>query len=90
MNKISSKKETVGYAYSPTIHIEFEKLNALKELVLGDQVRVVISGKVKSLEQREDYDDPKIKHATMCIRDFTATLVKGTSQFDELMEEEDE
>lgn len=90
MKKITSKKNTVGCIYSPTLHLEFEKVTDLSGVELGDTVRVVVMGKVKSVEQREDYEDPKQTHAALCIRDFTATIVKNTSQFDELLDDNDE
>jgi hypothetical protein len=90
VNKVSSTKGMADCCYSPTISVEFAELDEIAEVALGETVRMVIKGKVKSLDQREDYDNPKVTHASITIRDFTATLVNDTTQFDSLLEDEDE
>jgi hypothetical protein len=90
--KISSKADCcVGGAvtYSPTTHLEFDDVKELKGLSVGDKITVVLRGTVKSLEQREDYSDPKKVCASLSLTDFEAEIVPNSTEFDDLCDDED-
>ena len=92
--KVSSKQQagcvSADCTFSPSVHLDFADVTELEGLMVGDEVRVVIKGKVKAVEQREDWDDPKKTRASLSIKDFDATIVSDTNQFTELLDEEDE
>lgn len=88
--KLSSAPLAAECTYSPSVHLDFKDVGELKDLTIGDTVRVVIKGKVKSVEQREDWDDPKKVLASLSIKDFEATIVTDSSQFDDLLDEDDD
>lgn len=92
--KVSSKKSegqaALDCTYSPSVHLDFSDVSELEGLTVGDEVRVVIKGKVKAVEQREDWDDPKKTRASLSIKDFEATIVTDSNQFEELLDEEDD
>ena len=88
--KVSSKKSDTSCTYSPSVHLDFSDVSELEGLTVGDEVRVVIKGKVKAVEQREDWDDPKKTRASLSIKDFEATIVTDSNQFEELLDEEDD
>ena len=92
--KVSSKTQVGCVAadctYSPSVHLDFADVTELAGLTVGDEVRVVIKGKVKSVEQREDWENPNKTRASLSIKDFDATIVSDTNQFDDLLDEGDE
>ena len=89
--KVSSQAALgVDCTYSPSVHLDFKDVSELEGLSVGDTVRVVIKGKVKGVEQREDWDDPKKTRASLSIKDFEATIVTDSNQFEELLDEEDD
>ena len=92
--KVSSMKENcvVGAdcSYSPTISVDFEKAEEISGLQVGDTVRVMIRGKVRSLDQREDYSDPKKILSSISIKDFDAEIITDETQFDSLLDDDDE
>lgn len=92
--KVSSKAEACGMAmgcsYSPTISVGFEKVEEISGLQVGDTVRVMIKGKVRSLDQREDYSDPKKILSSISIKDFDAEIISDENQFDSLLDDNDE
>lgn len=88
--KIASKAEIPGSEYSPRMHIDFDDVTEVAGLVLGDQVRLVVKGKVRSIEQRKAYDDEKKQIASICLEDFEAEIVPAGGQFDDLLADEDD
>ena len=88
--KLGSDAAVPSCTYSPSVHLDFKDVSELKDLVVGDTVRIVIKGRVKAVEQREDWDDPKKTVASLSVKDFEATIVSGSNQFEELLEDEDE
>jgi hypothetical protein len=51
---------------------------------------VVIKRKVRSLDQREDYIDPKKILSSISIKDFDAEIISDENQFDSLLDDNDE
>lgn len=76
-------------AYSPSMYVDFDKLGEIKGLSVGDKVRLVITGTVKSVEQRESYDDPKAVRGSLGIKDFEAEIIDDESnEFGALAEDD--
>lgn len=92
--KVSSQAEAcgrvMGCSYSPTISVNFEKVEEISGLQVGDTVRVMIKGKVRSIDQREDYIDPKKILSSISIKDFDAEIISDENQFDSLLDDDDE
>lgn len=92
--KVSSKEEVcgggMGCSYSPTISVDFEEAEKIADLQVGDTVRVMIRGTVRSLDQREDYDNPKKILSSISIKDFDAEIISDENQFDSLLDDNDE
>lgn len=76
--------------YSPSIYLDVGALKELGKVTVGSEVTVVIKGKVRSIEQREDYDDPKKVNGSLSLKDFEVEITSGSDVWDELMEGEDE
>jgi hypothetical protein len=61
---------------------------AVKGLSVGDEVVVTIKGKVKSVSQREDYDDKEKVTSSLDVEYNDLTVKSGKkSEWDELVEE---
>jgi hypothetical protein len=92
--KVSSKAEVCAMvgdcSYSPTISVDFEEAEEISGLSVGDTVRVMIRGKVRALDQREDYSDPKKILSSISIKDFDAEIITDENQFDSLLDDNDE
>lgn len=86
--KVSSKEKVEADAYSPFMYVELAGVKEVKGLALGDIVRIVIKGTIKSIEQRVSYEDEKTPMASLGIKDFDAEIVPASSQFDELFSDE--
>lgn len=71
--------------YSPSMYIDFDSVKEVKGLSIGDEVRVVVKGTVKSVEQRET-DGKAI--SSIRIEDFEAEIVPKSSEFDDLFDDE--
>ena len=76
--------------YSPSIYLDVIALDALKNLKVGEEVTVVLKGKLRSVEQRESYDDPKKLQGNLSLKDYEVSITAGTDVWDELAEEEDD
>lgn len=91
--KISSKEADCVEgvcSYSPSTYLDFDDVTEIKGLELGQKVRIVLTGTVKSLEQRESYDDPSKARASICLKDFEAEIVPASSDIAKLFEDEDD
>lgn len=91
--KVSSKAKDgllASCEYSPAIYVDFDDLKEVKGLSVGDTVRVVIKGTVRSVEQREAYDAKDKVRASVSIKDFEAEIITDENQFDSLLEDEDD
>ena len=88
-----AKKKTID-ASTPectrNMYVDFDEPEEIKGLAVGDTVRIVVKGKVKSLEQRQDWDDPKKVLASLGVTGFTAEVVTEETEFDKLLDDGDE
>lgn len=90
-SKVSSKVaggESLGCQYSPSMYIDFDSLKEVKGLSVGDEVRVVVKGTVKSIEQREI--EKGKSSSSIRIEDFEAEIVPKSSEFDNLFDDEND
>lgn len=78
-----------GVDYSPTLYIDFDDLKEIRGLAVGDEITVVVKGKVRSVEQRESYEDPKKVRSSVSLTNFEAEIVNDDNQFADLMDEDD-
>ena len=76
--------------YSPSIYLDVIALDSLKDLKVGEEVTVVLKGKLRSIEQREGYDDPKKLQGNLSLKDYEISITAGSDVWDELSEEEDD
>lgn len=76
--------------YFPSIYLDVVALDVLKDLKVGEEVTVVLKGKLRSVEQREDYDDPKKLRGSLSLKEYEVSITAGTDVWDELSEEEDD
>lgn len=86
--KISSKQELVGGdSYSPSLYVDFADLKEIKGLTVGEEVTVVIKGKVSAITQRDktEYDPMR---ASVTLKDFTAEIDNEKNVFAELAEDD--
>lgn len=74
--------------YSPSMYVDLDDVKEVKGLSVGDTVRIVIKGTIKSVEQRTSYEDDKKTMASIGIKDFDAEIVPASSQFDALFDDE--
>lgn len=89
--KVSSNELGLAdVAYSPSMYVDLHDVKEVKGLSLGDTVRIVIKGTIKSVEQRSSYDDESKTMASIGIKDFNAEIVKASSQFDSLFDDEND
>lgn len=92
--KVSSAEEKcvsgMNCSYSHSISVDFEEAEEISGLQVGDTVRVMIRGKIRSLDQREDYSDPKKILSSISIKDFDAEIITDENQFDSLLDDDDE
>lgn len=70
--------------YKPSTYIDFDNAKEVEGLKLGDTVRIVLKGKITSLEQRESYDNPKKQVSCVRLTDFESEVVTSKTQFDDL------
>lgn len=93
-SKVSSKNENcmagADCVYSPSLYIDFDELKEVKGLSVGDEVTVVIRGTIKSVEQRESYDEKGKTRASISVKDFEAEIVSGQTQIEALFGDEDD
>lgn len=91
--KVTGKAEMAACAasipYSPTLYIDFDDLNEIRGLVVGDEITVVVKGKVRSVEQRESYEDPRKVRSSVSLVNFEAEIANDDNQFADLMDEDD-
>lgn len=89
---IVSKKETAmcaPAAMKPCLHIDFDgNANEVKGVAVGDEVYIVVRGKVKGVEQRESYEDPKKMMASVSLKDFEVKVGGSKSNIMDLFEDE--
>jgi len=91
--KVSSKESccAVGSCdYSPTLYIDFDDMKEVKGVCVGDEIRLVVKGTVRSVEQREGYDDKEKARASVSLKDFEAEILDASTQFDSLLDDDDE
>lgn len=86
----TKKIDASGVACTRSMHVDFDELDDIKGLSVGDTVRIMVKGKVKSLEQRQDWDDPKKVLASLGVTGFTAEVVTEETEFDKLLDDGDE
>lgn len=85
--KLSSNKECgIDCSYSPSMYVNFDSVKEVSGLAIGDEVRIVVKGTVKSLEQRENGEGKAI--SSIRIDDFEAEIVPKSSEFDDLFDDE--
>ncbi len=87
-----AKKKTDGLvsdSYTPTVYLDVKALSDLKGLTVGEEVTVVIKGKVKGLSQREDYDDKSKVKGSLDITPTDIKIESGTDVWEELSKEDD-
>ena len=70
--------------YKLSTYVDFDDAEEVKGLKLGDTVRIVLKGKITSLEQRESYDDPKKQVSCVRLTDFESEIITSKTQFDDL------
>lgn len=78
------KGAEVDNEYKPSTYIDFDDAKEVAGLKLGDTVRIVLKGKITSLEQRECYDKPKKQMSCVRLTDFESEVVTSKTQFDDL------
>lgn len=88
--KVSSMVGVQDCTFSPTVYIDFDDLEEIEGLSVGDEVRVVLKGTIKSLDQRESYEKKGETTASICLKDFEAEIVENSNQFTALLNDEDE
>jgi len=79
-----SKGTEVANEYKPSTYIDFDDAKEVEGLKLGDTVRIVLKGKITSLEQRESYDNPKKQVSCVRLTDFKSEIINSKTQFDDL------
>lgn len=90
-NKVSSNTVLgAGCSYSPTVHIDFDDLDEVKGVGVGDKVRILLTGTVRSVEARESYDESQKKTSSICLKDFEAEIVDDSNEFSKLADDEDD
>jgi hypothetical protein len=83
--KSNSAKVVAMDDYSPSVYLDVKSMSDLKDLELGDEVTVVIQGKVSSLSQREGYEG-KAK-GELCIKDYEIKIT-GPDEWAELAKDD--
>lgn len=81
---MSKGSPEVANEYKPSTYIDFDDAKEVEGLKLGDTVRIVLKGKITSLEQRESYDNPKKQVSCVRLTDFESEVVTSKTQFDDL------
>lgn len=76
----------MGCHYSPSMYVDFDSVKEVSGVSIGDKVRIVVKGTVKSLEQRENGEGKAI--SSIRIEDFEAEIVPKSSEFDDLFDDE--
>lgn len=79
----------VSPEYSSTIHIDFDDPKEVRGHEVGQKIRVVITGIIRSVEQRESWENPKKMISSMCLKDFEAEVVALNGDLAELLDEDD-
>lgn len=87
-------KKEVGLQAAPSdyksrVHLDLEDASQLKGLEIGQVVTVAIKGKVRSLEQRQHWDDPKRIVSSICVEQDDL-VIKGKNVFEELAEDDED
>jgi hypothetical protein len=89
--KISSAKGLeAGCSYSPSLYVDFDDIAEVKGVSVGDEIRIVLKGTVKSVDQRESFDDPKVTTASISLRDFEAEIVSGSTELEKFFADGDD
>lgn len=77
-------------AYSPTVHIDFDDLEEVKGVGVGDKVQILLTGTVRSVEARESYSEGQKPTSSICLKDFEAEIVDDSNEFSKLADDEDD
>lgn len=83
-----AKNADMEIEYFPSQHIEFDDAEEVKGLSVGDKIKIVLTGTVKMIEQRQSYDDPKKIVSSVCLTKFEAEIIPQSTQFDDLLEDD--
>jgi hypothetical protein len=86
--KNSTKMGCEAVEWTPTLHLDVKALSELEDLKVGDKVTVLIQGKVKSIEQREEYDSTKVK-GSLGLSDYEVKIT-GPDEWSEMADEDDD
>jgi len=91
-SKIASNKGIRGTEaeYSPATYLDFDDIEEIKGLAVGDEITVVLKGTVKSLESRRDYEDLKKVRSSLCLEKFEAEIVSGASELEKFFADADD
>ena len=90
-NKVSSNAMLgTDCSYSPTVHIDFDDLAEVKEVSVGDKVRILLTGTVQSIAAREAYSEGQKPTSSICLKDFEAEIVDDSNAFSQLADDEDD
>lgn len=82
------KENCMVDSYYPSIYLDLDSVEALKGLEVGESVTVMLQGKVKSLEQRQDYNSDKVK-GCLSLADYEVKIT-SEDEWSELAEDEDD
>ena len=87
--KVSSKKNAISpVEYSPSMYVDFDDIAEVKGVSVGDEIRLLVRGKVRGVEQRAMEDNGV--RASICLADFEAEIVPNSTEFDSLLDDEDD
>lgn len=90
-SKVSSKANGGPLTqYSPTTHITFDDLAEVKGVSVGDEVRILLTGKVTSITLGDSYGDSAAQTSSICLKDFEAEIVEASIDLEALLEDEDD
>lgn len=90
--KISSGTGVSGNAcsYSPTVYIDFDDLEEVKGVSVGDKVSIVLRGTVRSVDMRESCEGTTKVTSSISLKDFEAEIVDDSNEFSKLADDEDD
>lgn len=74
--------------WSPSVNLDVKSLKDLEDLKVGDSVTIILQGKVRSVEQREDYGSTKVR-GSLCLKDYEMKIT-GPDEWSEMADEDDD
>lgn len=93
--KMKAEMAAMPGEMKPCLYLDFQgkDVSQIQGVAVGDEVEIVVRGKVKGVSQRErtDYDDPKkvVKTGTIDLHDYKVTILEEEkNEFAKLSEDD--